>query len=215
MPIVDDTLALIAAERRTLADLVDTLDESQLRTQSLCSAWTAHDIAAHVLMPLVTPVRRVLVTLAASGFDFSKANVKLTARVAGKPAAEIAQGLRDRAESRFHPPGMGLEAPLTDLLIHGQDLRRPLGIGYTPPANAVRAALDFLTTAKAERAFRAKGILDGVSYEATDLSFAFGSGPVVRGRGIDLLLVMSGREGALDHVEGDGVDVLRARPRRD
>jgi hypothetical protein len=40
-----DPFALIATERRALADLVDGLDEQQLATPSLCGAWTVQDVA--------------------------------------------------------------------------------------------------------------------------------------------------------------------------
>ena len=42
--------------------------------------------------------------------------------------ADLADIQRARATSRFTPPGHGPTAPLTDLQIHGQDIRRPLGL---------------------------------------------------------------------------------------
>ena len=50
-----DEFAQIAQERTMLADVLDGLTEDQWQTQSLCSAWTVHDVAAHLLMPLVYP----------------------------------------------------------------------------------------------------------------------------------------------------------------
>ncbi len=54
----------------------------------------------------------------------------------------------------------------------------------------------------------------GLRLEATDLDWASGSGPVVRGSAGDLALAISGRLGALDDLRGDGVDVLRSRVKR-
>ena len=122
---------MIAQERRTLADTLSGLDTRQWTTASLCRGWTVHDVAAHLLMPLVTSLPRVLLAMARSGFSFDRANVKLTAAVARRSNDEIVLGIRSNAEHRFTPPGMGFEAPLTDAIVHGQDIRRPLGIQHT------------------------------------------------------------------------------------
>ncbi len=41
----------VAAERRAIADLLDTLTPEQWETPSLCGAWTVRDLAAHLVMP--------------------------------------------------------------------------------------------------------------------------------------------------------------------
>ena len=113
-----DHFAEIADERRGFADLIDTLTAEQLATPSLCLGWTVHDIAAHLVLPMVT-------------------NMALTRSLARiKSPAELAALLRKHAESRFTPPvGLGSIAPLTDAIVHAQDARRPLGIAREiPPA---------------------------------------------------------------------------------
>ena len=141
-------IEMIADERRMLADILVTLTPEQLATPSLCGVWTVHDIAAHLLMPLVT-------------------------RIADRPIGDIAQGLHDEAENPFSPPGMGLEAPLTDLLVHGQDLRRPLRLDREIPHERADVSLTFLTTTP--RGFVPKDRLAGLALSATDLPFSFGS----------------------------------------
>lgn len=205
-----DVLQLIAAERRRVADLAETLTHEQLATGSLCGAWTVRDVLAHLLMPLVTsPVAVVSAVLRARG-SFDRANVLLTSRLDGLDAPAIAAGLRAHAESRFHPPGMGLEAPLTDLVVHTQDLSRPLGLVHEPPAEALRAVLGFLSQG-APRGFVRKGTIEGLLLEATDLGWSTGSGELVRGRGVDLALALTGRPSALDQLAGPGTAVLAAR----
>ena len=47
---VDDQIfAAVAAERRKIADLIDTLDEDALATPSLCAGWDVKTVAAHLV----------------------------------------------------------------------------------------------------------------------------------------------------------------------
>ena len=39
----------VAAERRSIADLIDTLDEDALATPSLCAGWDVKTVAAHLV----------------------------------------------------------------------------------------------------------------------------------------------------------------------
>ena len=112
--------------------------------------------------------------------------------------------LRRKADSRFTPPGLGPEAPLPDLLVHGADIRRPLGLARDVPEQRLRTALTFVTTARGGGPV-AKGRLDGSRFEATDVDWTHGSGPQVRGGAEDLLLAITGRTAVLDQLGGDGV----------
>ncbi|MDI5943979.1 hypothetical protein QLR68_38795, partial [Micromonospora sp. DH15] len=63
---------------------------------------------------------------------------------------------------------------------------------------------------------RAVGFVDrrrvaGLRFEATDLDWAAGEGPVVRGTGEALLLTLTGRRVALPELDGDGAAVLAGR----
>lgn len=201
---------MIADERRVLADLLITLTPEQLTTHSLCDAWTVHDMAAHLLMPLVTGLPTVMLAMLTSKGNFDHANRVLTGKISVRSIKEIAKGLRSNADNQFSPPGMGLEAPLTDLLVHGQDIRRPLGLQREIPDERAETSLRFLT-AKTPRGFVTKDRLAGLAFSATDLPFAHGSGAAVTGRAEALLLALTGRPVALDDLAGDGVALLRER----
>ena len=200
---------MIAAERRSLADTLSGFDTKQWTSASLCRGWTVHDVAAHVLMPLVTSLPRIMVAMAGSGFNFDRANVKLTAGVARRSNAELVTGLRTNAEHRFTPPGMGPAAPLTDLIVHGQDIRRPLRIDHAIDHEHLARSLAFV--AGKPRGFVTKSLVDGIRFEATDLDWAGGDGAVARGTGEAILLTMVGRRIAVADLEGPGVDTLRGR----
>jgi uncharacterized protein (TIGR03083 family) len=207
-----DLLPLIADERRRVARLVEGLTPAQLAAPSLCEGWTVRDVAGYLLMPLVTPLPRFMLAMARSGFNFDRANRRQSERVARRPVQDIADGLRRHAGHPFKPPGMGHEAPLSDLLIHQQDIRRPLGLPPELEAEKLTLCLRVLV-GFAERGSMLvpKGCTDGLRLEASDLDWARGEGPAVRGTGEALLLALAGRSIALAELDGEGADLLRSR----
>jgi len=205
-----DTFAAIADERRAVADMLSELTAEQQTAPSLCSGWSVHDVAAHLVMPLTVGMPTFLLTMLACRGDVDRANVRLTRRQARRPLDEIVEVLRRRAASRFTPPGAGPEAPLTDLLVHGLDIRWPLGLARELPEERVRTSLTFLT-GRAARGLVPRGLLDGLHFQADDIDWAHGDGPAVRGRAEALLLVLTGRSAVLGALTGDGLPTLRAR----
>lgn len=205
-----DTFAEIAAERRDLADLLAGLTAEQRSTPSLCAGWSVQDVAAHLVVPLEVGLPTFALAMLASRGDFHRANTRLTRDQARRPMTELVEVLRRKATSRFTPPGAGPEAPLTDLLVHGSDIRWPLGLERDVPPERLRASLAFVT-GRSGRGFVARNALDGLRFEAQDLDWSHGSGPVVRGAGEAALLAVTGRPAALARLSGDGVPALRAR----
>lgn len=201
---------LIADERLRVADFAETLTPQDWQTQSLCSEWTVRDVLAHLLMPLVTPMPTFVLAMARRRFDFDRVNVDLTARLGHRPTEDLITGLREKARHPFKPPGFGHEAPLTDLLIHTQDVAIPLAREVVPPPSSVVIALDFLGEAKAARSFGAPSTGD-LRLVATDADWSRGEGPEVTGRALDLLLVLSGRSVALEGLDGAGLETLAER----
>ncbi len=205
-----DTFAEIADERRSLAALLSGLTVEQRATQSLCTEWSVHDVVAHLVVPLEVSIPKFTLAMLACRGDFDRANVRLTREQARRPFDEVTEVLRRKADSRFTPPGSGPEAPLTDLLVHGLDIRWPLGLHRDIPEYRLRTSLTHLTAGRAG-GLVAKGTLVGLRFEADDIDWAHGSGPRVRGDAEALLLAVTGRTTALDHLSGDGVSTLRAR----
>lgn len=205
-----DTFEEVAEERRALADLLSGLTAEQRATPSLCVGWTVHDVAAHLIVCLEVGLPKFMLAMIASGGSFDRANRRLTSKQAKQPVEEIVDILRRKAESRFTPPGAGPEAPLNDLLVHGLDIRWPLGIARQIPADRAQKALTFLTSPAAD-GLAPKGALAGLRFEAEDVDWSHGSGPIVRGSAEALLLALTGRAAALQHLKGDGVLTLSSR----
>jgi uncharacterized protein (TIGR03083 family) len=205
-----DTFAEIADERRSLAALMSGLTGEQQATQSLCSEWSVRDVVGHLVVPLEVGTPKFALAVLASRGNFHRANVRLAREQARRPFGEIIEVLRRKADSRFTPPGSGPEAPLTDLLVHGLDIRWPLGLPRDIPEARLRTSLTYLTAAPVD-GLVPKGALEGLRFAADDITWAHGDGPTVNGTAEALLLAITGRTTALGHLSGDGVPTLRGR----
>ncbi|MFC0508881.1 maleylpyruvate isomerase family mycothiol-dependent enzyme [Micromonospora costi] len=206
-----ELMEMIAAERRSTADLIGSLGPEQLETPSLCGSWTVREVAAHLVSPFVAPRRWLLPLMLRNGFNLHQVNAALAQRVARESADQLAAQLRDNAERNLRPPIVGYWGQLTDLQVHGQDIRRPLGLSHDLRPDRLRVSLDFLVSRRARGFFVRSGQLDGLRFEATDLDWASGSGPVVRGRAEAVMLAITGRPAVLPELDGDGVGLLRDR----
>lgn len=205
-----DVFDMVEKRRRDLADELEGLTAEQWETPSLCTGWKVRNVAAHLAMPLEMGLPKMFVKILAAGFDFNKAADRI-ARTDSRTGPELVETLRTHAAKRFSPPGFGPEAPLTDVFVHGQDIRRPLGMTYSLPDDQARIILDLLVTPKATKAFSKKGTIDGLQLRASDLDWNHGSGPEVSGSAEALIMTLTGRASVIDELAGEGVATLRTR----
>lgn len=204
-----DLFAEVAEERLAIAAKLREFTPEQQRAQSYCAAWTSHDVAAHLLMPLETKVSTYVWAMLASGGNFDRANRRLTARVAQRDFSQILDSIEARAHSRFTPPGLGPIAPLTDLVVHAQDIFMPLEIDYRTTETRRELVLNYVVTHWP--AGKETDRYDGLRFEATDLEWAHGEGPLVRGPANAILLALAWRNQAAEQLEGAGLPELRGR----
>jgi uncharacterized protein (TIGR03083 family) len=210
---VADLYETIAAERVRLADTLEGLEPAQWEQPSLCAGWRARDVVVHILMGPEVSTVTFLGLMLRNRFDFNRVN-DVIARRDQRPPVELVAALRANAGSRFHPPGFGPEAPLTDITVHSGDILRPLGLPHTVADGAAPVVLDLLVSRKAQNGFGTKGKLGGLHFEATDAEWSAGEGPPVRGPAEPLIMALCGRSLVLDELDGDGVEVLRGRLHR-
>ncbi|BEL04509.1 maleylpyruvate isomerase family mycothiol-dependent enzyme [Actinoplanes sichuanensis] len=201
---------MIIDERRRTADLVESLDPEQLNSPSLCAAWTVKEVIGHLIAAVATPNSSALLLLLRSGFRIHKANARLAVMMADRPADELAALLRTHAENPFRPPIVGYPGQLTDLQVHGQDIRRPLGLPQDLRPERLRVSLDFLVGGRAV-GFVPKRRPAGLRFETTDLDWAWGDGPRILGTAEAVMLALTGRHVALADLSGDGVAELKDR----
>jgi uncharacterized protein (TIGR03083 family) len=199
---------IIHAERKSLAtDLAPVTDE-QWSTPSLCPGWTVRDALGHMTATAKMTTPKFFAKLARSGFRFHNMSASDIAReTAGPPAGTLAE-FRSQLTSTTSPPGP-IDAMLGEVLVHSEDIRRPLGIAHTYPKDAVARAAKFYQGSNL--LIGAKKRIAGLKLQATDNDWSTGSGPEVSGPAISLLLAMTGRKAALDDLSGDGLATLRER----
>jgi uncharacterized protein (TIGR03083 family) len=137
------TWELISTERLRLADELDGLSGEQWAVQSQCEHWTVREVAAHLVTPFETSTVGFLSAMALSRFNFDRAIRRMTARVNNRNSVEqIIAKLRANHDNRWTPPGEGVDLLLAEVLVHGQDIRRVLGLGHDIPDQTIAAALD-------------------------------------------------------------------------
>ena len=197
-------------ERLALAELIAELDERQLDAQSLCDAWCVRDVLAHLVTPYLFPPMRV-VGEAARRLSFGKAMQAAASEVRDLPMERQLDALRASADAPFVPPMLGLGAPLTDAVVHGEDIRVPLGIEYRVPPGHLRAVLDFGVSWRASPVFIPYRRLAGIRFASTDIDWSAGRGLTVEGEAQQVVRAMFGRGSAATGLTGDGVGVLSAR----
>ena len=207
---VDGVFAASAAERRALADVLERLDDAQLATPSLCRGWDVRTVAAHLASAVLPAKGAFVLALLRSGLRPHVANDREARRLASRPFPEVVAALRAHADSRFAPPVVGPRGPLTDALVHAADVLVPLGLPHDPSPQAVRLALEFVTTGRPV-GFVPRGRLAGLQLVADDLGWSWGRGDRVAGRGIDVLVAACGRPAVLDRLLGPGCAPLRRR----
>ena len=101
------------------------------------------------------------------------------------------------------------DSVLGEVIVHGQDIAQPLGIDLTPNPVGVREVAMFF--AAKDFAVNSRRMVKGLTLEAADADFTTGSGPLVRGRLVSLVMAMAGRRHALTELDGDGAAELRHR----
>jgi len=189
--VTDDIKAAVAAQRRALVDMYDSLTPEQWRTPSLCAGWRVHEVLAHVTMPYRYPMRRVVLEMLRSGGNFNRmSDRRARTDAATLSPAQLVDELRENIEHPWSPPGGGPLAALSHDVIHGLDVSVPLGLDDTSSPDRVAMVLGGFSPKQA----RYFGVdVDGVRLVATDADWTFGAGEPVHGRARDLLLLVCGR----------------------
>ncbi len=186
---VDEIWASVDAQRRGLADLIDTFETDQWMAPSLCDGWRVRDVAAHLTHSHMAPLRAI-VEAAKSGFRFDPMIRRLGIEDS-RSQSEIAAALRGMVGARRKVPGTSVQQPMIELLVHGQDMTLPLGIDLPMPADAAVEAAKRLGRMKFP--INAVRQIDGMRLVATDADFAVGEGREVRAPIRDIVMILAGR----------------------
>ena len=111
--------------------------------------------------------------------------------------------LRAVAGRRTTPPAP-LDSRLVEEVVHGEDIRRPLGLRRDYPTETVERALAHqLRTSVGLGGGRQRAA--GLRLVAADADWSHGEGAEVRGPLVSLLVAVSGRAGVIDDLTGPGL----------
>jgi len=195
-------------ERERFADLLATLSPGEWTAPSLAAGWTVHDVVAHCLATAQMTAPSFLLAMAGSGFRFHVMAEKNIRKYGAGSHADLVARTRATADRRTAPPGPS-QVPLSEVVVHGEDVVRPLGRALDRAPEALVASLDFYRQAQPLIGGRKRA--EGLRLVADDVGWEHGTGPTVSGRAIDLLLALSGRRAGLNGLAGDGTATLSAR----
>jgi uncharacterized protein (TIGR03083 family) len=199
---------LIHTERRALAADLEPLSDGQWSTPSLCALWSVHQVLGHIVATAKMTPPRFFAGLAASGFRFNSFTASCVDRETKGPPRETLAHFKDQINATSHPPGP-VTAMVGEVVLHGEDIRRPLGIRRDYPTETLVTVADFYKGSNLLLGTKTR--IAGLSLRATDADWSTGAGPEVRGPMISLLLGMTGRSAGLSDLSGDGLATLRSR----
>ena len=117
--------------------------------------------------------------------------IKRLALEDNRSQAEIIASLRAMVGSRRRIVGSSEIDPLTDVLVHTQDIVVPLGIDRPMPSTAAAATAKHLWDSRFP--INPQRRLKGIRLTATDADFAAGDGYEVQAPIRDILMVLTGR----------------------
>jgi len=195
-------------ERVEFASFLEGLTPEQWANPTLCDKWRVREVAIHTVSYDELSTAGLVGRFVKGRLNTDRINAIGVADYADRSPKQIVAMIRANTEPHGLTGGFGGRIALTDGMIHQQDIRRSIGLPRTIDPKRLRTALDFARFAPTIRgAWRARG----TRLVATDIDWAYGKGPEVRGNGEALLMAMAGRRAALDDLDGPGKAKLAQR----
>ncbi len=207
-PDVAEIEAATTEERLRLCSILEELQPEEWRVPSLCEGWTVRDVVGHLVLATHETLRDMVVGMirARGSFNRMTRDTAIARAKQFEPAALIEQ-IRTTADSTRRAPMSSPLDPLLDIIVHAQDITRPLERPSSPDPNSVRLALDHAVNS---RWYGGANRFADVRLEATDTTWtAGGGGEPACGLAVDLLLMATGRAAGLAGLTGPGVETLQ------
>jgi uncharacterized protein (TIGR03083 family) len=195
-------------ERHELRALLKQVRSDQWDRPTPCADWTVRDLAAHLLawddlllyrtpMEHLRALGRFVGLYARSLASMTRLNSHLARRNSALPPDEITGrfGADDGAGLKWLFDGSNPGAHLAEYVIHHQDLCRALGTAATIRPERLGASLDGLTQLPGVR-IGAWRKLRTRCWQATDIAWSRGRGPIVSAPAEEILMILAGRSAA-------------------
>ncbi len=204
----DELWALAHSERRALADDLSVLKVEQWQHDTLCERWDVEDVVAHLTAAGSMTRWRWMRSMMAARFRLDVHNQRRMLEQRGSTPAETLGRFQGIINSTTAPSG-DTAAYLGEIVVHAQDVRQPLGLVGEPTVAALTPVADFY--ASRNFAVRSQTLVAGLELSARDGPFRAGTGPLVMGSTLALVMSMAARASYVDQLDGPGVPTLRAR----
>jgi uncharacterized protein (TIGR03083 family) len=208
--VTTDIWPAVHAERAALVEDLEALGPEQWARRSLCTDWTIEETVAHLSAAASTGRLRWVRSMVGSRFDAALHNRRrLDEQLGGSPPETLAI-LRSKIDATVAPMGPAA-AWLGEVVVHGADIRWPLGLPSAVPVATSTAVAEFY--ASRDFAVPTRTTAAGLRLVADDGPFTTGpdDAPRVSGPTLALVMAMAGREVFCDELSGPGVATLRER----
>ncbi|MGV8847426.1 maleylpyruvate isomerase family mycothiol-dependent enzyme [Tessaracoccus sp.] len=200
---------MVHHERRTLAAELRTIDPEQWGAPSLCTDWDVHDVLAHLIDGANTTRLGFLRRMLAARGDFDQETAAGVKRERRADPLDTLSAFEAVAERTCTPPAP-LVTRLVEAFLHGEDIRRPLGLtGDYPVAGVIDALAHQVRTSTSMGG--GKQTAAGWRLVASDGNFSHGTGPEVHSTALTLLLAVSGRPVHPADLTGSGAEAFAER----
>jgi uncharacterized protein (TIGR03083 family) len=199
---------IIHAEREALAADLKSLTDTQWETPSLCADWSVRDALAHMTATAKTTPGRFFGTFIASGFRVNAMQAKDVAAERGDSGRDALAAFTAQLKATAHPPGP-IDAMIGEMVVHGEDIRRPLGISHKYSDEALTRSADFYR--RSNLLIGGKRRATGLTLRASDVDWRAGDGPEVTGPLASIILAITGRRAGLADLSGEGLATLTGR----
>jgi uncharacterized protein (TIGR03083 family) len=207
-PQYDQLWVLAHAERAGLAKDLAGLGAEQWRHDTLCGKWDVEQVVAHLTAAASLSQWRWLRSMLGARFRPDVHNQRRLAEHRGSTPAETLDRFRAVITSTT-APSSHTPAYLGEVVVHAQDIRQPLGLVRTPSVDALTPVADFF--ARRDFTVASRTHVADLQLRANDGPFATGTGPLVTGSTLALVMSMAGRVPYLAELDGPGVPTLRSR----
>lgn len=198
----------IDAERQSLIDQLESLDTARWATPSLCAGLSVREVLAHMTVSGAVSAPRWFLGVLHARFDFDKQVDDRLREQLGSNGRDTLALFRSTLRSRTSPP-LPAVALLGEMVVHGEDIRRPLGLSRAYPQQTLDALLSYY--AGTDQVVIAKKRIAGLQLEATDSGITVGHGEPIRGASLALIMAMTGRRTYCAELSGPGISTLADR----
>ncbi|MBO0610287.1 maleylpyruvate isomerase family mycothiol-dependent enzyme [Myceligenerans salitolerans] len=207
--------AVVGAERRALADDLRSLTDTDWARESLCTGWSVEDVVAHLGSAMTIGTIGWMRSILGAGLRPAVHNRRQLERFRGATPQDTVHRFAALGTAEGEPVRMPTRDPvpwLGEIVVHGEDVRRPLGIDHVySPEGLIRVAEFF---AGRDYAVNSRSQIKRLRLRATDARFTANDDPglpLVEGPLLELVMVMAGRRAYLDGLAGTGVPELSRR----